>query len=298
MTRNPAGDDAERLRHLSFWGGPIEVEPLLGGITNRNFRINAAGGTFVARLCEPRERLGIDRRNELVCQSAAHAFGVAPAVAYHENGVLVSDYISARTLTADEVREPSVLRRVAATLKTLHDGWDQLTGEFLYFSAFQTVRTYAETAQSLNACLPDDLAELVEDARRLSRSLVPFTPVLCHNDLLPANVLDDGDRVWLVDWEYAGVGHPLFDLAGLSANCGFCRADDERLLCFYRGQPAADPADLWTLDVFKAVSHLREALWSVIQAIESDLTFDYASYADRNFQAYHDARRRVEIGGA
>src|SRR5205823_3331421 len=108
---------------------------------------------------------------------------------------------------------------------------------------------------------------------RLAGRVRPFTPTLCHNDLLAANILDDGRRIWLVDWEYAGVGHPLFDLAGVSGNCGFTPAMDLALLRAYRGHLRR--RDLRELGILKAMSLLREALWAVIQAVASDIDFDY-----------------------
>lgn len=289
-------DDARRLHALDFWGGPITVEPLAGGITNRNYRVRSSGKSFVARLCVERERLGIDRRNEAVCQRAAHALGVAPAVVHHERGVLISEYLSARTLGAADVRDPAFVPRLAAVLRTLHGGRDRLTGEMLDFSAFQTVRTYAATARALGARLPGDTDDLLDDARELARRAAPFVPALCHNDLLPANILDDGRRVRLVDWEYAGVGHPLFDLAGVSAHCGFSRAGDAALLAAYRGTPGADPLDLRELRVLKAMSLLREALWSAIQAVAPEIAFDYAAYAEAKFRACREARREIGEG--
>jgi thiamine kinase-like enzyme len=285
---------SQRLQSLDFWDGPISLEPLPGGITNHNYLVRAGGRSYVARLCEDREILGIDRRNEVVCQRAAQGCGVAPAVVHHEPGVLVSEHLDARTLTPADVRDPGFVSRLASLLRTLHNGWDRLTGEMLYFSAFQTARTYARTSQELGARLPDDIDELLEDARGLARRLGPFVPVLCHNDLLAANILTDGRRVWLVDWEYAGMGHPLFDLANASANCAFPDALDDRLLAAYRGRPAADQRDLLDLRVLKAMSLLREALWSVIQTVASDIDFDYEGYAADNFRAYRQARRGVD----
>src|SRR5438477_250803 len=103
-------------------------------------------------------------------------------------------------------------------LRRLHGAWDTLAGEVLFFCPCQAIRTYARSAARLGADLPADLDAMLEDARRLSRRIAPFRPVLCHNDLLPANLIEDGRRLWLVDWEYGGVGHPLFDLANASAN--------------------------------------------------------------------------------
>jgi thiamine kinase-like enzyme len=287
---NPDRLHVERLQSLDFWRGPIALEPLPGGITNRNYRVLCEGSVYVARLCEDRTILAIDRRNEVVCQRAAHALGVAPRVVHHEQGVLVSEHIAAQTLRAEEVRDPAFLPRLAAILRTLHDGWDRLSGEMLYFSAFQTVRTYVSTARALNARLPDDIDALLDDALCLSRRVGPFVPVLCHNDLLAANVLDDGARVWLVDWEYGGVGHPLFDLAGVSANCGLGPEAERHLLACYRGTDEVDRRDLREMRVLKAMSSLREALWSLIQTVASDLSFDYEAYAAENFRLYREAR--------
>lgn len=291
---NPDRVHTQRLQALDFWRGPITIEPLSGGLTNHNYLVRSGGKSYVARLCVARELLGIDRRNEVVCQREAHALGVAPAVVHEEVGVLVSEHVAARTLTPSEVRDPAFVPRLAALLRTLHDGWDGLNGEILYCSAFQAVRTFAGRARALGARLPGDIDALLGDARGLARRVAPFVPVLCHNDLLAANILDDGRRVWLVDWEYAGVGHPLLDLAGVSANCAFPADLDAALLASYRGTPTADPRDLRELRTLKAMALLREALWSVIQTVASDIAFDYEAYAESNFHAYRAARRAAD----
>jgi thiamine kinase-like enzyme len=167
-----------------------------------------------------------------------------------------------------------------------------LTGEVLYFCPFQTVRTYASTAFRLKASLPDDIDEVLSDARGLARRIAPFRPVLCHNDLLPANLIDDGRRLWLVDWEYAGSGHPFFDLANASANASLSDEQDRSLLEAYRGH--ADDRDLFELRLFKALSPLRESLWSTIQTVASDIEFDYHRYARDNLRAYREARSRLD----
>lgn len=291
MSSKPHKLHIQRLRELSFWQHAISVEPLPGGITNHNYVVRDGDQSYVARLCEDRSILGIDRRNEVACQRAAHAIGIAPEVAHHEGGTLVSRLISGRTLTAEDVRGPTLLPRIAVVLKRLHDSWDQLTGEVLAFSAFQAVRTYAERASRLGARLPGDIDALLEDTRRLARALGPYVPVLCHNDMLASNLIVDDRLVWLVDWEYAGMGHPLFDLANLSANCGFSDELDHALLAAYGGD--VRPGDLRDLRTLKAASYLREALWSVIQTVASDLDFDYETYASENLRAYREARGRL-----
>ena len=145
------------------------------------------------------------------------------------------------------------------------------------------------TATTLNARLPANLADLLDDAPTLAGRVDPFRPVLCHNDLLPANLIDEGERLWLVDWEYAGMGHPLFDLASVSANAGLHADEDARLLAAYRGEALArEPREI---GIFKAASALREALWALIQSVASELDFDYHAYAEANSRLTHGLAR-------
>jgi thiamine kinase-like enzyme len=277
----------ERIRSLPIWSGTIALEPLHGGITNRNFLVHDGSERFVARVGEELLILGIDRRNELQCHRAAESLGVAPPLLYGENGVLVSRYISSRTLDASGAREPGFAPRLAQVLRQLHDGWDSLIGDLLFFSPFQASRTYVATSRRIGAELPSDIDEMLEATRKLSHTLSPYIPALCHNDMLPANVLDDGGRVWIVDWEYAGMGHPLFDLAGISANCGFSDDQDVEFLTSYRGE--FRPRDLYELRVLKVASLLRDALWGVVQTVASDLDVNYSEYVRIYFEKYREA---------
>ena len=279
----------QELQSLRLWRGKVLIEPLAGGITNQNFLVEDETGGYVARICKELPLLGIDRCNEAACQETASRLGIAPALIHRDEGLLVSHHVSGQTLTAADLHDPAMLRDVGRTLRRLHDGRDVVTGLVLYFCPFQTIRTYAQTAVSLEARLPDDIEDLLEDARHLANRIGPFWPVLCHNDLLPANMITSAGRLWLVDWEYAGMGHPLFDLASVSANAGLSDDEEAALLESYQG--SIDPRELDLIRVFKAASLLREALWAVIQTATSELAFDYQDYAARHFEAYREARK-------
>jgi len=285
-----------RLGRLDLASGPLVLEQIRGGISNHNFAVRVGGHAYFARLSQERPLLGIDRRNEHVCHQAASARGVAPEVIHHEEGLLVTRLVEGRTLGPADVREPAVTARLAALLHHLHAGWDVLTGEILSFCPFRTVRTYARTALRLKADLPHDMGALLEDTLDLARRIAPFRPVLCHNDVLPANLIDDGGRLWLVDWEYAGIGHPLFDLANAAANADFSDDLDRALLEAYHGQ--VNPRNLSELRILKAMSLLRESLWSTVQTVASDIEFDYRGYAGRNLAAYREVRSRLESNWA
>lgn len=197
---------------------------------------------------------------------------------------MVTRYIPSRTLDPALARESNYPTRLALILKQLHEGWDGLEGDLWFFSPFQANRTYAATSRRLGAELPSDIDVMLEETRKLSRGMAPYVPTLCHNDMLPANVLDDGSRVWIVDWEYGGVGHPLFDLAGFSINCGYTAEHDRELLTAYRG--AFRPEDFHDLRILKVASLLRESLWSVVQTVVSDLDFDFREYALVHFEKF------------
>jgi thiamine kinase-like enzyme len=285
----------QHIRSLPIWSGPIELEALPGGITNRNFLVQDCDQRYVARVGAELHILGVDRRNELECHRAAESLGIAPPLIYGENGVLVSRFIPSRTLDAAGTREPGFATRLAKILRQLHDGWDYLTGDLLFFSPFQTSRTYVATSRRIGAELPSDIDEMLEATRKLSRTISPYVPVLCHNDMLPANVLDDGQRVWVVDWEYAGMGNRLFDLAGISANCGFSDEQDAEFLTSYRGE--LRPQDLYELRVLKVASLLRDALWGVVQTVASDLDVNYSEYARTYFEKYREALAGLSSSG-
>jgi thiamine kinase-like enzyme len=271
--------------------GPVSIQPMEGGITNLNFQVTGPEGQLVARVCSELPLLGIDRRNEAVCQRAAARLGLAPELVHEAPGLLVSRYLPGRTLCAADLADRGLLARVGEALLRLHEGWNRLSGHILSFCPFRTIRTYAHTAAELGACLPEGIDKLLDDSRLLSHRISPFRPALCHNDLLPANMIRDETQLWLIDWEYAGMGNPLFDLASVSAGAGFSDEQDLALLECYRGE--LDPRDFDQLRIFKTASLLREALWAVIQTVSSSLAFDYHEYAARNFEAYRDARKQL-----
>jgi thiamine kinase-like enzyme len=281
-----------RLRKLRLIRGPFSIDRISGGLSNRNFAVRTGGQTYFVRLCQELPLLGIERRNEMVCHQAASLRGLAPEIIHHERGLLINRFIEGRTLDPLAVRDPAMLPRVAALLGHLHEGWELVTGEVLYFCAFQTVRTYARTAARLQAALPLDIDRILEDITTLSQRIAPFRPVLCHNDMLPANLIDDGQRLWLLDWEYSGAGHPLFDLAHLSTAASLSREQLHALLKAYPGRLPA--AALEELQIFRVVALLRESLWSTIQTVASDIEFDYTRYAAENLEVYRAERAALE----
>ena len=283
----------QRIAALKCWTGPITCTPLVGGITNHSFIVTSEQGRFVARVCEERRYLGIDRTNEWLCQLAAHKAGVTVDVLCFEDGILVSPFIVGKTLSDIDVTHVDVLTRTAQTMRQLHASLDHIEGELLYFCPFQTIRTYAATARSLGAVLPAAIGRFIAVLPALRAAMSPFTPTLCHNDLLPANILDDGTRLWFVDWEYAGMGNPLFDLANLAANRVLSPEIENALLHAYFG--AVNERACAEVQVLKTVSLLREALWGVIQGIKSNIEFDYEGYTKGQLVAFEQSLENLPM---
>jgi thiamine kinase-like enzyme len=159
---------------------------------------------------------------------------------------------------------------------------------------FHVIRDYARALQAGGSAHSAALPDLLAEAGELERAVGPIDMVFGHNDLLPANFMHDGARMWLVDWDYAGWGSPLFDLGGLAANCSLAQRQEERMLTGYFG---ALDASLWRRYLaMKAAAALRETLWSMVSELHSEIDFDYAAYTAATLSTYRlaqDALRHV-----
>jgi thiamine kinase-like enzyme len=256
----------------------IDLAPLHGGITNINYVATVGGERFVIRVPGERtELLGIDRANEAEAATRAAALGIAPAVIGElaEIGTLITALVPGRHL--EPVPFTSRLPDVVALLREFH-GSGPLRGAF---PIHRVVEWHARDASSHGVVPPPSYGLLHQQSRRIEAAfgLAPQPVVPCHNDLLPGNVLFDevGSRVWLLDFEYAGMNDRTFDLGNLSVNCGLDAAGDDELLRLYFG--SVTPARLARLNLMKMMSEFREGMWAVVQQAISTLDTDFAGYA-------------------
>jgi thiamine kinase-like enzyme len=263
---------------------------LEGGITNRNFRLRAGDSEYVLRL--PGKDTGlleIDREAERAANAMAASAGVAPEVAAFlaDEGILVTRFVTGEPVESEELREPVLLAEVAGRLHAVHSG-SPLPSTF---DSFRIVETYRETAASRGGNIP----AAYDDALALARRLEPVMtgpehePVPCHNDLLAANfICSGGERIWIVDWEYAGMGDRYFDLANFAVNNELGEGEQETLLEEYFGMTGADPHEparrLAALRLMCLMSDFREAMWGVVQTALSELDFDFEAYARKHFE--------------
>lgn len=279
----------DRIRNLPFWRGALEILPLGGGITNRNFVVRDANRRAVVRIGDDIPVHQIMRFNELAASRAAHAAGVSPGVIHHEPGALVIDFVDGRTMTATDLREEDKLEQALALVMHAHrDIPRHLRGPALTFWVFQVVRDYAATLAEGKSRHRAALPGLLDEAAALERAVGRIEMVFGHNDLLPSNFLHDGSRMWLIDWDYAGWGSPLFDLGGLAANVGLDTTQESWMLEAYFG--TTPDIALWRrYRAMKAAAALREAMWSMVQESHSQLDFDYRAYTAEYLDTYRQA---------
>lgn len=279
----------DRARRLSIWSGPVEPVPLPGGITNVNFLVRDGARRVVVRIGEDIPVHQVMRFNELAAARAAHAAGVSPAVLHYEPGVLVTQYLDARPLTAADVQAPGMLARLVPLLARTHREIPRhLRGPVLMFWVFHVVRDYAATLRDDASPHVPKLPGLIAAAETLEAAVGPIDLVFGHNDLLPANILDDGARLWLIDWDYAGFGSALFDLGGLAANNRLTPVQEAWMLEAYFDRPATPDLNR-RYRAMKAAAALREALWSMISEQHSALPVDFAAYTATTLATFHAA---------
>jgi thiamine kinase-like enzyme len=285
----PSLDARTRAATLALWSGPVEPEPLGGGITNTNFIVTDRGRRYVVRIGDDIAIHLISRANELAASRAAEAAGLSPEVVHAEPGVLVLAFIEGRTFTPQDVRDPLNHPALIDLMRRCHrDIPRHFRGPAAMFWVFHVVRDYGHTLRQGKSRHLPLLPRLLAESDRLEAAVGPVEIVFGHNDLLAANFLDDGRRLWLVDWDYAGFNSPLFDLGGLASNSALDEAARERLLELYFEQPVTDELRRRAAAMM-AASLLRETMWSMVSEIHSRLAFDYAAYTAENLARFEKA---------
>ena len=291
--RSGAVDAASEAVAQLWPGRSATILELGGGITNRNYRIEVDGGVYVLRMGGAQTGLlGIDRSVEHAASLRAYEVGLGPEVVAFvpSQGWLVARFIEGQTIPVEDMRRSPMLGRVATALRRFHSA-AAIPGRF---DAHAVVDDYRSKAEAHGVSIPSEFERAREISERIRLARGPQTLVPCHNDLLNANFLDDGE-IRVVDWEYAGMGDRLFDLANFSVNHEFEVEDDRLLLAEYFG--AERDSDLAALRLMRFMSDFREAMWGVLQSGISDLDFDFHGYAAKHFARLDTTASRPDFSG-
>ena len=271
----------DRIAALPIWRARIAIEPLHGGLSNESYKVNCAGKAFVVRFGRDFPFHHVSREREIMNARAAHAAGLAPEVVHAAPGVLVSRFIEGRTYGETDMR--ANIASVTDLARRFHQTMAYyVSGPGFMFWPFHVVRDYARTLDAGKSRMTSRLPEFLKLAGELEQAQIPLPIVYGHNDMLPANFIDDGARLWLIDFEYAGFSTAMFDLAGIASNAGFSADDTNALLEAYFGH-APDRALKRAHAAMQCASLLREAMWSMVSELYLDAPgADYVAYTGDN----------------
>ena len=276
-----------KIKSLPIWKNLENIEPLEGGITNLNFLVSDSGSKSVVRLGSDIPEHLVYRSNEIIVSEAAYQIGVSPKLIYNEPGVLVLEFIESKTLEPKTVREN--LNKIVPIIRKIHDEIpNKLSGQPQIFWVFYVIKYYSNYLLNNNSSHISLIPSLLKKAEKLEKLSSPREIVFGHNDLLAANFLDDGSKIWVVDWEYGGFIDPLFDIGGLSSNNDLDEnLENEVLEMYFKEKPSKDL--IIKYNAMKTASLLRETMWSMVSEITSKIEFNYAEYTSDNLKKFEES---------
>jgi thiamine kinase-like enzyme len=267
------------LGRVEAWRGrEVTATELSGGLTNTNHLVTVDGQRYVVRIPgRSTELLAVDRENERHNAAAAATTGVAPAIVevLEDLDVMVIEYVDGTTMSSQALRTPDMARRVAASLRRLHAGPRFLKA----FDMFRLTEFYLDVCEDQDLRIPDGFRDRLDDVGAIERALGarPLPSVPCHNDLLAENYIDDGEQLWIVDFEYSGNNDPTFELGDTAQESAF-DADLRAILCeAYFGE--ATPSLLARMDLQAVMADVGWTLWAAIQAEISTIDYDFRGWA-------------------
>lgn len=277
----------DKIKSLPIWSGPIEISPLEGGITNFNYLVKDSGKDSVVRMGSDIPEHLVYRSNEILVSKAAFEIGVSPELIYNEPGILVLDYIKSTTLEPITIRKN--LERIIPIVKKIHHSIpNKLSGQPSIFWVFYVIKYYSNFLLKNKSTHSSLISDLLSKSNKLQELSSPREIVFGHNDLLAANFLDDGSKIWVIDWEYGGFNDPLFDIGGLASNNDFdLDMENLALEMYFDKKPSKEL--IIKYNAMKTASLLRETMWSMVSEITSKLDFSYADYTSENLSKFRDS---------
>ena len=256
----------------------ISIQPLAGGLTNSNFKVQVDDVPYFVRVPgASTDLLAINRDNEVYNSKAAFVAGVGPKVLYHlpEYNVMVLEFLNGKTMSKDSLNEPGQPARMAQAIKKLNNG----PGFLQDFDMFRLTEYYLSLCKKRDIKIPDGYLDRIPTIKRIEKamSVNPLTAVPCNNDLLAENYIDDGKQLWLIDYEYSGNNDPTFELGN---TCQEMQFNDEQIaeVCVeYFGAATADKIARMKLNMI--MSDVGWGLWAAIQSQISTIEFDFWGWA-------------------
>ncbi len=279
-------DIENSIKKLDIWKNQISIEVIKGGITNQNFLVTDGSSKYFVRVGEDIPEHLVFRNNEIAANKAASKAEIAPKLIHSEKGIIIFEYVESNTYDSKLVVKN--LDKIIKLIKKVHTEIpNYLNGNPPLFWVFHVIKHYSAFLESNNSSYSKLTAELVTKSYQLDKIASPYEIVFCHNDFLAANFIENQNKIWVVDWEYAGFNTPLFDLGGLASNNEFSNDQEIYLLENYFQQKQSDEK-LSKYYAIKCASLLRETMWSMVSEITSKIDFDYKSYTQENLTRFNE----------
>ena len=279
------------ISSIPIWQNKIIISKIDGGITNQSFLVTDNNKKYFVRVGEDIPEHLVSRSNELNSSIAAASLGIAPEVIYNNENLQVIKFIESKTLNDKDVKEK--IEDIILLIRKVHKEIPKkLNGQSFIFWVFHVIRHYSNYLENNKSKYSSMLSDLLIKSQTLEEKSSPYEIVFGHNDLLAANFLDDGNRLWLIDWEYAGYNTPLFDLGGLSSNNNFNHKEEIFLLENYF-EKKINSHLLNQYNCLKCASLLRETMWSMVSEITSNIDFDYSNYTDENLLKFEESYKKI-----
>lgn len=278
---------------------PLEITiERLGGMTNRNYRLETPRGRFVLRIPGAGTSEYISRQNEAQAARIAAETGVNAELLWFDDrdGVMLCRFVDgAVTMNAERFKDLGAVARSAQSLRRIHDCGRPFRNRF---ELFQMIDDYLDILAKKNAPLPDGYHDVKREAEKVRQALAarPLPVVPCHCDPLAENFLDTGRRVYVIDWEYAGNNDPMWDLGDLSVEAGFGPDQDEALLRAYF-ENRVPSAERGRMVAYKAMCDLLWTLWGIIQHVNENPVDDFWAYAVNRFERCKKLMGQADFGG-
>jgi len=269
----------EAVAKIDEWRGKnISIQPLSGGLTNSNYKVEVDGTPYFVRVPgESTELLAIDRNNEYHNTKAAAEAGVAPQVLYYlpEYCVMILEFLNGKTMSKDSLNGAGMPTRMARAIKQLHSAPRFLTD----FNMFRLTEYYLNLCKERDIRIPDGYLDRLPTVKQIetAMSVNPLDTVPCNNDLLAENYLDDGKQLWLIDYEYSGNNDPTFELGNTCQEMQFSDDQISEVCSAYFGTASADMIVRMKLNMI--MSDVGWGLWAAIQAKISTIDFDFWGWA-------------------
>ena len=272
---------------INFWESKIDISSIKGGITNKNFLITDGSKKYFVRIGDDIPEHLVFRSNEVQASKAASKIGICPKLLFHKKSIQIFNYIEGKTFGPEDIKNN--LDTITKLIKKVHTKIpDQLIGQSVIFWVFHVIKNYKNFLEEHQSSYIKILPDLLKKALKLESISSPFEIVFSHNDLLPANFIQNQEKIWLIDWEYAGFNTPLFDLGGLASNNDFNENEEKHLLENYFEKKLSSEL-LIKYKAIKSASLLRETMWSMVSEITSNIEFDYKSYTAENLSKFNES---------